>query len=378
MQQIFEHDMIEAQDDLNAFKAAHLPIEGYWDEIFIEYGDGSHPPTFEHAREPLDADHWLRQTESKFSLLECTERQKRKFQEFMDLKQGGRNVLQYSEAFNHLAQYATEYVNTEEKKRYTFLRGMNATLKERLTWQTTGTYNDLINAAIVQEGAMRQVEEEDRKRKSPATASAAPQNSQYRALYQQQGNPSARAPLPADRGGNYPCHNCDRTGHFAKNCTAPRRNNNSNNKQCQNQSRNVNALSRGAQVNYTNAEDIPQGEPMLTDRRCLDVFLGCSSPPPLNPKPSHGEHYPLAPPEPSRRDADGRLVSVKLQEKTKSKLVPPTAPVTPPKTPLPPPLNVGNLPVRIRHCAPHPSLRLDVRITAKLPRRVSGERRLRL
>ncbi|GJN31805.1 hypothetical protein PR202_gb20250 [Eleusine coracana subsp. coracana] len=73
----------------------------------------------------------------------------RKFQEFMDLKQGGRNVLQYSEAFNDLAQYATEYVNTEEKKRYAFLRGMNATLKERLTWQTTGTYNDLVNAAIV-------------------------------------------------------------------------------------------------------------------------------------------------------------------------------------------------------------------------------------
>ncbi|GJN20512.1 hypothetical protein PR202_gb07901 [Eleusine coracana subsp. coracana] len=235
----------------------------------------------------------------------------------MDLKQGGRNVLQYSEAFNHLAQYATEYVNTEEKRRYTFLHGMNATLKERLTWQTTDTYNDLVNAAIVQEGATRQVEEEDRKRKAPATASAAPQvkhhliytsptgqrfraasqqqlqrrfgpnysrqsqqqnfpprapyqqqNNQYRAPYQQQGNPSARAPLPADRGGNYPCYNCGRTDHFAKNCTAPRRNNSYNN-QRQNQSRNVNAPSCGAQVNYTNAEDIPQGEPVLTDTLSL-------------------------------------------------------------------------------------------------------------
>ncbi|GJM95752.1 hypothetical protein PR202_ga12530 [Eleusine coracana subsp. coracana] len=51
---------------------------------------------------------------------------------------------------------------------------MNATLKERLTWQTTSTFNDLVNAAIVQEGAMRQVEEEDRKRKAPASAPAAP------------------------------------------------------------------------------------------------------------------------------------------------------------------------------------------------------------
>ncbi|GJN18424.1 hypothetical protein PR202_gb05586 [Eleusine coracana subsp. coracana] len=196
---------------------------------------GTHPPTFERAREPLDADHWLRQTESKFGLLECTEHQKvlfaaqqlqgsasawwanyeaslpllcrtgcrnewnefkaafrahfipaglmqRKFQEFMDLKQGGRNVLQYFEAFNHLAQYATEYVNTEEKKRYAFLRRMNATLKECLTWQMTGTYNDLVNAAIVQEGAMRQVEEEDRKRKAPASASAVPQ-AKHRLIY---------------------------------------------------------------------------------------------------------------------------------------------------------------------------------------------------
>ncbi|GJN36972.1 hypothetical protein PR202_gb25881 [Eleusine coracana subsp. coracana] len=37
---------------------------------------GTHPPTFERAREPLDANHWLRQTESKFGLLGCTEHQK--------------------------------------------------------------------------------------------------------------------------------------------------------------------------------------------------------------------------------------------------------------------------------------------------------------
>ncbi|GJN40182.1 hypothetical protein PR202_gb29361 [Eleusine coracana subsp. coracana] len=363
-----EHDMIEAQDDLDAFKAAHLPIEGNWDEIIMEYGEqedvemapvgindvemmdleepeepeesedigqdmvrtrnqddpessqqganaelslaevlatalnrqqndfeilcrlvditshlarqgdhhnnnnqprqstcsdflGTHLPTFERAREPLDVNHWLRQTETKFSLLECMEHQKtafrahfipaglmqRKFQEFMDLKQGGRNVHRYSGAFNHLAQYATEYVNTKDKKRYAFLHGMNATLKECLTWQTTGTYNDLVNAAIVQEGAMHQVEEEDHKRKAPASASAAPQaknrliytsptgqrflaspqqlyqqrygqnysrppqkqnfppraphqqqNNQYRARYQQQGNQNARVPQAAD------------------------------------------------------------------------------------------------------------------------------------------------------------------------------------
>jgi hypothetical protein len=112
----------------------------------------THPPLFTEAGEPLDADHWLRVMESKFGLLRCTELQKilftmqqlrgdasawwanytatrpadyqvpwvefrnafcayyipagvmrKKRQEFMDLKQGGRSVHDYSKQFNHLA-----------------------------------------------------------------------------------------------------------------------------------------------------------------------------------------------------------------------------------------------------------------------------------
>ncbi|GJN35101.1 hypothetical protein PR202_gb23834 [Eleusine coracana subsp. coracana] len=110
----------ELQVEFDAFKATHLPIIDNWDETPMEYG------------------------------------------KLVD------------EEMEQAKNYATEYVNTEEKKRYAFLRGMNAALKERLTWQTTGTFNDLVNAAIVQEGAMRQVEEDERKRKAPASASAAP------------------------------------------------------------------------------------------------------------------------------------------------------------------------------------------------------------
>ncbi|GJN40188.1 hypothetical protein PR202_gb29368 [Eleusine coracana subsp. coracana] len=190
--------MIEAQDDFYAFKAAHLPVEGNWDEITLEYGEQEDDDP-ESSQQGASAQPSLaeilatvinrQQNEAELlrQLVENTSNlggrggnrnnnqppalMQRKLQEFTDLKQGGRNVLQYSEVFNHLAQYANEYVNTEEKKRYAFLRGMNAKLKERLTWQQTGTYNDLVNAAIVQEGAMRQVEEEDRKRKAPASAS---------------------------------------------------------------------------------------------------------------------------------------------------------------------------------------------------------------
>jgi hypothetical protein len=107
--------------------------------------------------EPLETDHWLRTIESKFGLFRCTEHQKTLFavqqllgnvrawwanftialpanhqvqwaefceafmaqhipagimltkhQEFMDLRQGGRSVHDYSKLLNHLAQYAPE------------------------------------------------------------------------------------------------------------------------------------------------------------------------------------------------------------------------------------------------------------------------------
>jgi hypothetical protein len=112
----------------------------------------THPSLFTEAGEPLEADHWLRVMESKFGLLRCTEVHKtlfatqrlrgdtstwwanytatsptdyqvpwvefrdafrahyipagmmrKKRQEFMDLKQGGRSVHDYSKQFNHLA-----------------------------------------------------------------------------------------------------------------------------------------------------------------------------------------------------------------------------------------------------------------------------------
>jgi len=42
--------------------------------------EGTHPPVFTAATDPLDADHWIRTMESKFGLLDnCTEQQKARF-----------------------------------------------------------------------------------------------------------------------------------------------------------------------------------------------------------------------------------------------------------------------------------------------------------
>jgi hypothetical protein len=128
-------------------RSAPAPALTIYDNIVA-----THPPLFMEAGEPLEADHWLRVIQSKFGLLDCTEVQKtlftaqqlrsnasawwvnyaathpadyqvpwtefrsafrahhipagmmrKKHQEFMDLKQGGRSVHDYSKLFNNLA-----------------------------------------------------------------------------------------------------------------------------------------------------------------------------------------------------------------------------------------------------------------------------------
>jgi hypothetical protein len=138
------------------------------------------PPTFTEASDLLEADHWLRTIESKFELLNCTENQKMLFaaqqllgdarswlanftvtrpanqvqwtefheafhaqhipacimkskhREFMDLQQGDRSMYAYSKMFNHVAQYAPDQVDTDEKRKYYFMDGISTKLQERL------------------------------------------------------------------------------------------------------------------------------------------------------------------------------------------------------------------------------------------------------
>jgi hypothetical protein len=138
------------------------PSAGYQDFFSMQ------PPLFYKTEEPLDADAWLRTIESKFALLsaQCSEANKtlfpaqqlcgtariwwdnyyamqpdghvvtweefkaafrahhilkglieRKLNEFLALTQGNHTVLQYTQAFNHLCQYAGYHADTDAKKR---------------------------------------------------------------------------------------------------------------------------------------------------------------------------------------------------------------------------------------------------------------------
>jgi hypothetical protein len=125
----------------------------------------THPQVFADATDPLEADSWLRTTESKFGLLYCTEYQKTlyvvhqlrgaagawwasyiatlpddhhvpwgefhtafcahhlsasllrsKLKEFLGLEQGNHSVFHYTRQFNTLVQYHTYHIDTDEKK----------------------------------------------------------------------------------------------------------------------------------------------------------------------------------------------------------------------------------------------------------------------
>jgi hypothetical protein len=190
----------------------------------------THPPLFTEAGEPLEADHWLRVMESKFGLLRFTEVQKtlfaaqqlqgdtsawwanytatrptdyqvpwaefrnafrayyirtgvmrKKRQEFMDLKQGGRSVHDYSKQFNHLAQYALDQVETDEKKKDRFVIGLSTKLQERMALNTGGTFPEFISNVMIADDAIR-AHKETKKRKVVATPSrSAPPK--YRMVY---------------------------------------------------------------------------------------------------------------------------------------------------------------------------------------------------
>jgi hypothetical protein len=57
---------------------------------------------------------------------------RRKRQEFMDLKQGGRSMHNYSKLFNHLAWYAPDQVDTDDKKKDHWRSAWRSTLEGHL------------------------------------------------------------------------------------------------------------------------------------------------------------------------------------------------------------------------------------------------------
>ena len=101
---------------------------------------------------------------------------RRKLTEFLALKQGNNSVLQYSQAFNTLSQYAVYHVDTDEKKQACFWQGLSSKLQDRLAMVKFDSFSELVNGAIIQEDAhLAHKAEKKRKAPSAGSSSSAPQ-----------------------------------------------------------------------------------------------------------------------------------------------------------------------------------------------------------
>ena len=197
------------------------------------------PPVFSKADEPLEADDWLRTIEQKFELIHCTEVQKPRFaaqqlrgaagawwvnlvavqpaghqinwrefkdafrahyipdgvmtmklEEFLSLKQGEHPVMHYVGRFNHLSQYAIEYVNTDRKKKNHFMRGLNTKLQTMMATCGNATYHETVNIAIASEENYRRHKEAKKKR---SFASGSSSGKRQKVIYHPQNH--GRAPF---------------------------------------------------------------------------------------------------------------------------------------------------------------------------------------
>jgi hypothetical protein len=182
-----------------AHHGAERPQHPRYQDMNTSYSEflATHPPLFSRGKDPLEADDWLRTTESKFSLLHYTEYQKtlyaaqqlrgpagawwasyiaalpadhhvswgefrtafrghhlspgtmrRKLAEFLDLHQGNRSIYEYIQEFNNLAQDGSHHVDTDAKKAKLFSKGLTIQLQDHLILSQNLSYNELASAAI--------------------------------------------------------------------------------------------------------------------------------------------------------------------------------------------------------------------------------------
>jgi hypothetical protein len=166
----------------------------------------------------------------------------------MGLQQDNQSVYVYSKMFNHLTQYALELVDTDEKKKYCFMKGLSTKLQERLALNANWTFLELVSNAIIAYDSIRAYRESKKKKASATPIGSAPHKYQvvcapHHHPPQQHHHqlatcpppylnivprvvapPPTVLPPPLQKMGVVPrtCYNCGQGGHFTKEYSAPR------------------------------------------------------------------------------------------------------------------------------------------------------------
>jgi hypothetical protein len=132
--------------------------------------------------------------------------------------------MRYVKEFTLLSRYATDVVNTDEKRKKRFMRGLHAMAKMQLRMLKAADFQELVDAAITMEDDFKQVQEEHKKkakmepRKYPINKPTP--NLSFKARPQSWGMLS-RAGGGNPRGG-ITYRLCGARGHLAKDCQRPK------------------------------------------------------------------------------------------------------------------------------------------------------------
>ena len=80
--------------------------------------------------------------------------------EFLNLVQGRMSVIEYTQNFNELAQYAPNEVATDEAKKVRYEHDLTLVMQEKLCNVSTPTFNEMVSATIKAETKKNAVENE--------------------------------------------------------------------------------------------------------------------------------------------------------------------------------------------------------------------------
>jgi hypothetical protein len=97
-----------------------------------------------------------------------------KYQKFMDLKQGGRSLHDYSKLFNHLTPYGPDQVDTYEKKKNRFVNSLSMKLQECMALNNGGSFPEFISNIIIVDDAICTHKETKKRKAMAAPSSSAP------------------------------------------------------------------------------------------------------------------------------------------------------------------------------------------------------------